>query len=193
MFLGVSDEELVRLAAEKQPHAFSELLNRYTKLILYKISRIKPVADETEDYMQECSLALLKAVGSYSAEGKASFRTYAGVCIENCLLSVLRSEESDKNKPLSGYMEISDYYSRTDISGEVSGETDPEEQILIRESVEELQQQLKKRLSELEYKVFTMYLAGRSYHDIAEYFGISEKAVNNALQRVRRKLKEYQR
>ncbi len=189
LFIGVNDEELARLAAEKYPQAFTELLNRYTRLMLYKISCIKPSGDEAQDYMQECSLALLDAVESYSGEGKASFRTYAGVCIDNRLRSVLRRSESDKNKPLSGYLELSDYLSRSEINGEVSGGTDPEEQILIRESIAELHGQLREKLSELEYKVFTMYLAGRSYQDIANNLGIAEKAVNNALQRVRRKLK----
>ena len=193
IFNGVSDEELVRLAAEKHPQAFSELLNRYTKLMLYKISCVKPAGDEAQDLMQECSLALLDAAESYSSDGKASFRTYAGVCIDNRLRSVMRRSETDKNKPLSGYMELSDYLSRSEGSGEVSGGTDPEEQILINESIAELHQWLKQELSELEYKVFTMYLAGRSYQDIAKSAGIAEKAVNNALQRVRRKLKTTQR
>lgn len=192
-FIGVSDEELVCLAAEKHPQAFSELLNRFTRLMLYKISCVRTTGDEAQDLMQECSLALLHAAESYSTDGKASFRTYAGVCIDNCIRSAMRRSASEKNKPLSGYMELSDYLSTSEGNGEVSGGTDPEEQILISESIAELHQRLKAELSELEYKVFTMYLAGRSYRDIAESVGIAEKSVNNALQRVRRKLKTSER
>lgn len=189
MFLGINDEELACLAKNKHPHAFSELLNRYTKLMLYKISCIRPDGSEADDFMQECSLALLDAVDSYSSENKASFRTYAGVCIDNRLKSVLRKSVSEKNKPLSGYVEINDYFSSSEAGSAVSKGSDPEEQILVRESVTELRQRLAEQLSKTEYEVFSMYLNGRSYEDIAKSIGVSQKTVDNALQRVRRKLK----
>lgn len=189
MFLGINDEELARLAKNKHPHAFSELLNRYTKLMLYKISCVKPGGSEADDFMQECSLALLDAVDSYSSENKASFKTFAGVCIDNRLKSVLRKSESEKNKPLLGYVEITDYLESSDAGSAASKGNDPEEQMLINESVAELRQRLAEQLSDTEYKVFFMYLNGRSYENIAKNIGVSQKTVDNALQRVRRKLK----
>ena len=189
MFLGINDEELARLAEKKHPHAFSELLNRYTRLMLYKISCIRPGGLEADDFMQECSLALLDAVGSYSSENKASFKTYAGVCIDNRLKSVLRKSESEKNKPMLGYVEINDYLESSEAGSAVSKGSDPEEQILISESAAELRQRLTELLSKTEYEVFSMYLNGRSYEDIAKSIGVSQKTVDNALQRVRRKLK----
>lgn len=189
LFIGVTDEELVSLAAKKHPNAFSELLNRYTRLMLYRISCIKPVSDETEDYMQECSIALLDAVESYTP-GKASFRTYASTCIDNRLRSVRRSANSEKNRPMSGYLEINDYLAQPDVCNEAAPLSDPEEQMMISESISELHQRLRARLSEREYKVFTMYLSGRSYDYIAASLGMTRKSVSNALQRVRAKLRE---
>jgi len=189
-FDGVTDEALAELVVKKHPNAFSELLNRYTKLMLHKISCTHPAVSEMEDYMQECSLALLRAAQSYSGDGKASFRTYAGICIENRLRSIQRSTNSDKNRSLVGYVELTDYLS--DIGDETSDEADPEAMMIIRESVREQQLLLRERLSQLEYRVFSGYVAGMSYQEIAGTLGLSEKAVNNAMQRIRRKLKEIQ-
>ena len=189
MFLGTTDEELARLVMEKQPHSFSEMLNRYTRLMLYKISCIRSGAAEADDLMQECSLGLLDAAENFSAEGAASFRTYAGICIENRLKTVMRMSGSEKNKPLRGYVEISDYLEGSDADDTLGKGVDPEEQILIKESVSELRQKLKELLSKREYKVFSLYLNGCSYDEIAKKVGISPKAVDNALQRARRKLR----
>lgn len=189
MFLGKSDEELARLALKKQPHAFSELLNRYTRLMLYKISCVRSGGSEADDFMQECSLGLLDAVESYSAEEKASFRTYAGVCMDNRLKTALRKSASEKNKPLRGYVEISDYLEGSDADNTLGRGINPEEQMLINESAAELKQRLKELLSKKEHEVFSLYLSGRSYEEISKAMGVSLKTVDNALQRVRRKLK----
>ncbi len=189
IFIGVSDDELAQLAAKKQPHAFSELLNRFTNLMLYKISCIRPVSADADDLMQECSLALLDAVNRYSETGGASFKTFASVCIDNRLKSVLRRSEREKNKPLIDYVEISDYLMDSELNGESNRGDDPEEQMLISESAAELRQRLTTLLSEFELKVFILYLEGRSYDNIAAMLRASAKAVDNALQRVRRKLR----
>ena len=188
LYSGVSDEALAALAAN-DPQAFSELLSRYYRIILYKAS-VKACGMDTDDLMQEASLGLYSAVRTYSPEEKAAFRTYAGVCVDNRLRSAIRNSARDKNKPLSHYMELSDYYRQEDALSAADAGTDPEAMVLIDESVAELKQRLRELLSEKEYQVFTQYhLNDCSYEDIAKCLGMDTKAVDNALQRVRRKLK----
>ena len=189
LYRGVSDDELAALAAHEQ-QAFPELLNRYYRIILYKVAHVKACGMDADDLMQEASLGLYSAVRSFSAKENASFRTYAGVCIDNRLRSAIRNSARDKNKPLSHYMELSDYYKQEDAFSAADAGTDPEAMVLIDESVAELRQRLMELLSEKEYQVFTQYhLHDCSYEDIAECLGMDTKAVDNALQRVRRKLK----
>ncbi len=188
-FRGVSDDELAAMALHEQ-QAFPELLNRYYRIILYKIASVKACGMDADDLMQEASLGLYNAVRTFSKGESASFRTYAGVCIDNRLRSAVRNSARDKNKPLTHYMELSDYYRQEDAFSTADAGTDPEATVLIDESVAELRQRLKKLLSDREYQVFTQYhLNDCSYEDIAKCLGMDAKAVDNALQRVRRKLK----
>ena len=190
-FCGVSDEELAKRASEGQSDAFSELLNRYTGLIIYKILCKKPVGEDTDDYMQECSLALLDAVKGYCVGGAASFKTYASVCIQNRLISLKRSQEREKNKPMADYVEISDYLSQSSASEQTARDSDPEEQLLLSESIKELRKSLSEKLSGFEFKVFSLFYEGCSYDEIAKALGVPKKKVDNALQRIRHKLKDF--
>ena len=188
-YRGTSDDELAALAAH-EPQAFPELLNRYYRIILYKVAHVKACGMDADDLMQEASLGLYSAVQSYTGQEDASFRTFAGVCIDNRLRSAIRNSARDKNKPLSHYMELSDYYKQEDAFSAADAGTDPEATVLIDESVAELRQRLRELLSEREYQVFTQYhLNDCSYEDIAKSLDMDAKAVDNALQRVRRKLK----
>ena len=189
LYRGVPDDELALLAARNQPHAYSELLNRFTKIMLTKIAALRPYGIDADDLMQECSLGLLSAVRGFSPGEGASFRTYAGICIDNRLRSAIRGSTRAKHKPLSGYMELSDFEQTNAIELADAG-ADPEAQILINESVAELKQRTLSLLSDVEYRVFQLYLAGRSYQQIANALNITTKAVDNAVQRVRRKLKK---
>ncbi len=186
-YLGVSDEELAALSA-REPQAFPELLSRYYHIILYKVAHVKACGMDADDLMQEASLGLFSAARSFSAGQAASFRTYAGVCIDNRLRSAVRNSAREKNRPLSQYMELSDYYRQEDTA---DAGADPEALVLIDESVAELKQRLRELLSEREYQVFTQYhMHDCSYEEIAGCLGMDAKAVDNALQRVRRKLKK---
>lgn len=192
MYVGVSDGELAAMAAAKKPLAFSELLNRFTGLMLMKISFLRPRGMDANDLMQECSLGLLDAVGSYRPEAGASFGTYAEVCIDNRLRSAMRRAGREKNRPLEQYLELSELggESEAELSEHEPGMQNPETALLIRESTAELMGQIRALLSDIEYKVFTLYLSGNSYIGIAGQLGTSEKAVDNAIQRVRRKLRK---
>lgn len=182
-YVSFSDEALAALAAEKDQTAFSVLLERYNRLMLSKVSTIAPRGLDTADLMQECALGLLDAVRGFSANGGAAFRTFASVCIDNRLKSVLRKSARIKNRLMTDYVELSDATESEDLSA------NPELQMLVREGVDELRHYMSVLLSDTEQKVFSLYLQGNTYDHIAKAVGISSKSVDNALQRVRRKLK----
>lgn len=194
IFGGVSDEELAALAKAKQPHAFPELLNRFYQLMLYKVANVRARGSsfgvDMDDLMQEASLGLHGAVVTFSPDEGASFRTYAGVCIDNRLRSAMRKSAREKNKPLTHYIELSDLCEGEDALDKADAGADPEAQVLIGESVSELRAHMRALLSDNEYNTFTQYLSGCSYEDIAKSLGTNTKAVDNALQRVRRKLRD---
>ena len=189
-YSGISDEVLVEYARQKRELAFSELLNRFTKMMLAKIAGAHPCGIDADDLMQECSLGLLDAVESYSPQAGASFATYAGVCMDNRVRSAMRKSAREKNRPLSCYLELSELEEQPEVAIQADAGADPEAMVLINEGVEELRTRIKSLLTDVEYKVFTLYLSGRSYEETAKSLGITSKAVDNAIQRVRRKLRK---
>ncbi len=165
--------------------AFEEMTARYQGLISHISSRYSAAGFDHADFMQEGLLALLSACKSYNAdESKASFRTYAGVCISNRFLSVIRSAATKGAIPFDRIDSIDD------IEIADSNRTNPETLIIEQESSNQLRQLIRDKLSELEMKVLRLYLGGKSYADISKSLSVSPKSVDNALQRIRKKLAE---
>lgn len=139
-------------------------------------------AAESDDLFQEGMLGVLSAVKSYSASRGASFTTYASVCARNCMLSALRRASSGKSVPAAASVSLEDF--------DVASDTlDLAEQMILKEEYTRLSSLIQTVLSEKEKTVLKLYLGGSSYKETAAALGISEKAVDNALQRIRRKLK----
>lgn len=179
-----TDEKLALLAASGVQEAFSELLQRYTGLIFHKISQTGSCGFETEDLFQECSIALLYAARSF-CEGRASFSTYAGICIDNRIKTAIRQNGSSHTRcvGLSGCDEWLKEYEQADLGA------GPEERVLIEESVAELTAKLELILTDFEYKAFAAYISGMPYEKIALTMGTDKKSVDNALQRAKKKLR----
>lgn len=179
-----TDEHLAVLAASGSQEAFSELLERYTGLIFHKISCSRSCGLETEDLFQEASIALLYAARSF-CEGKAAFRTYAGICIDNRIKTAIRQNSGTTAHcvGLSGCDEWLKDFEQADLCA------GPEEQVLIDEGVSELTAKLESILTDFEYNVFTSYISGLRYEQIAQVMGTDKKSVDNALQRARAKLR----
>lgn len=193
-YVGVSDDALAalifpgdsRTVASADSAAFTELFCRFADLMLYRIAGMRPCGLDADDLMQECSIGLLNAARGFRSDGAASFRTYATVCIDNRLRSVVRGSLRNGQRPLREYVELSELDGD---SAELADPTpDPEALVLISESVSELRDRMASMLSETEFSVFTEYLSGASYEQIAAKLGISTKSVDNAIQRARRKL-----
>lgn len=184
-----SDSELLKLWAEggeAAENAFDVLTNRYIGLILsitmkYRVSGLEP-----QDLTQEGLLGLLSAVRTYKDGKGASFKTYAAACIDHRIVELLRKSGTNARRAMTDYVSIYE-----DSLSEVSGGVEPEQLVLSREGIAALKKAISEILSSLEQKVLRLYLEGDSYAEIAQKLDVSEKAVDNAIQRIRRKLRDY--
>ena len=174
------DSALVALAQAGDQRAFALLVARCEPMLRAQVARLRLPRTDAEDMAQEGLLALLLAVRTFRAEGGASFRTYAAVCVRNRLLTVLRHLPiSEESLPDEGVPD--------DDAGRLA--TDPATLLQQREEAEQLLRRLRAILTQKEYEVLLRYLDGCSYEEIAVGMQMSPKAVDNALQRARRKVK----
>ncbi|MDD5952487.1 MAG: sigma-70 family RNA polymerase sigma factor [Oscillospiraceae bacterium] len=187
----LSDEALAQLVRTGSSDAFVELSNRYLPLIRAKAASFHSFALEADDLWQEGLLGLFDAANSYRPDGSASFQTYAGVCISNRIVSAYRSSASLKNRILDHSLSLQDMEWSDRDQLVCSDGIDPETQVIARESVQAVNDHLNASLSPLEKEVLHLYLNGCTYQEIAGKLSISGKAADNAMQRVRRKLKRH--
>lgn len=183
-----SDQQLATLVREGDPDAFLELTSRYMTLIRAKAAPFHGTMLEADDLCQEGLLGLLDAVRNYREDGGASFRTYAGVCITNRIIMAYRWAAGRKNFPLNNFVPLSEEGASGGVfAGE---EANPEKMLVEEEDLLLLKRFISRGLSKMERQVLMLYLGGYSYKEIADSLCITSKAADNALQRVRRKLKE---
>lgn len=187
----LSDDALAQLTREGNADAFVELTNRYLPLVRAKAASFHTFMLEADDLWQEGLLGLFNAATTYDPASAASFQTYAGVCISNRIISAYRSSFSMKNSILSNSLSFQD----ADFSGRdqlaCSRDIDPETQVIAQESVKAVNDHLNASLSQLEKDVLRLYLNGCSYGEVARKLSIPGKSADNAMQRVRRKLKHH--
>lgn len=178
-FKNMTDEELAAISSDNST-AVSELVSRYAKLIWIKANIMANSASDAEDLAQEGLLGLLNAISKFDSERRVKFSTFAEVCISNRMRTIL---DKNRNVPV---VETDG----SDISNDEAVLPDTPESIFIeKEHLSQLYNEIISLLSDREWKIFTLFLQGLSYKNIAEKLNISEKSVDNAIQRIRRKLK----
>lgn len=194
----MNDEELWKLAVSGNAEAEEELIERYTRLVRICARPYFLVGGDSEDLTQEGLLGLLNAIRSYDPESGSAFRPFAEVCIRNRILEAVRSASRKKHDPLNGgvsleYVILSEEDARqpSEVQPEVFSRS-PEEQVLARESEKEFYSTFSRCLSSFETEVLFHFLDGLTYRQIAAQVGRTEKAVDNAVQRIRRKLARQQ-
>lgn len=180
-FCGMTDEELVSLAAADKS-ACEALVLRYTKVIFIKSEIFATPDTDRDDLRQEGLMALLKAVSTYRADKGARFSTYADVCISNQMRS-FRARAGKGNAVCESLDEVPE--------NSLSEEETPESILINKEFFSELWYAVENILSESERQTFTLVMRGVSYRETAEKLGITEKSVDNAMQRARRKIRGY--
>lgn len=179
-------------ACQKWGHrCFGSADHSFLPLIKNRAARYSFVGLEQDDFVQEGLIGLFTAVKNYDAGRSASFRTYANLCIHSRMVSCLNDLLSKKHLPLNDYLPIDSLNtSHQEILSQ--GESDPLEMYLRREEAQIRQEKIKTLLSGLEQETLTLYLSGHSYEEMAKLLHCTTKAVDNALQRVRRKLRDSQ-
>ena len=193
-FAELSDLQLQQMAVSGNREAEEVLVGRYMQLVRACSRPFFLAGGESEDLIQEGMFGLISAIRQFDPENGAAFHTFAEHCIKRRLLSAIRSASRLKHFPLNDGLSLEQL--SEDMSVPFAAIPDyiqpsPEELVLARESKEELYSAFRDRLSGLEKKVLDLYLDGLSYQDIANRLGKDGKAVDNAVQRIRRKMAQH--
>ena len=183
-----SDEVLCDKVAGGDPQAEAELVRRYGRLVRACARPLFLAGGDSEDLIQEGMLGLLIAIRSFDSGRDASFRTFAEICIRSHLLTAVRAAQGGKHAPLNQSISYEPpLFDATDARLVLSAES-PEDVVIGREELRERLAALRSCLSELEGQILTLYLSGLSCAEIAKRAGRSKKSVDNAIQRIRRKM-----
>lgn len=191
-----SDEELVTLTHQGNEDATEYLLQKYSPLVRKSIRTLYLIGADTEDLLQEGMIGLFKAIQHYEEnnEQNASFYTFAKLCIDRQIYSAIKSSNRKKHLPLNSYISFYSKANETDTelieNLEAGNESNPEHIILDRENTSSIEDVLEEHLSKMEKIVLHLYLKGNSYADIAAAIEKTPKAVDNAIQRIRDKVKK---
>lgn len=185
----VADETLAQRAKNGDDEALADLIERYTPLVCMRARAYARGVMDVDDVCQEGMIALLKAVRNYREDTAGSFRTFAAVCVNNKMLSAVTAHMRDKNAPMRSYLSLSGREIPEDLLAAVSPETDPEKLVIASEESAARNRRIENLLSPFERQVLRLYLSSYSYEEMSRQLGSSTKAVDNALQRVRRKLR----
>ena len=186
-----SDEALCRRAADGSREAEEALVRRYSGLVRSCARPLFLAGGDSEDLIQEGMFGLIRAIREYDGAKAASFRTFAEVCIRNRLISALRAASRDKHSPLNQSVPLDTPFfdgNSYPLGALRASSADPEELIIDRDRVAEALESTRKQLSEFEVKILGFYLEGLTCREIAETVGKSPKSVDNAVQRIRRKI-----
>ncbi len=189
----LSDEEVLKLINNKDDEAMEHMLKKYGGIVKKEIRTMYLIGAETEDLAQEGMIGLFKAIRDYEEDKGASFATFATLCIKRQIQTAVNSSNRKKHIPLNTYVSL---YADSDDSGleliealeAYEGESNPEIIMLAKENKKSMDDRIQIELSSLEKKVLNLYLQGLSYMEIGERLDKTEKAINNALQRIRKKL-----
>ena len=181
-----TDEELIVRLRGGEADIEDFLMNKYKYLVRKKARVLFLEGGDTEDLLQEGMWGLFKAIREYQPARGASFATFADVCVRRQLYSAIAAAGRNKHRPLNESLSLSEMEEN---KVHLSAGPDPEYVVLREEEQAELQKKVWEALSPLEKKVLELYLSGMDYLQIAEKLGRTGKSIDNALQRIRNKIK----
>jgi RNA polymerase sporulation-specific sigma factor len=190
-----NDQYLIALAKQGHRDAYDRIIRRYHGFVRLKASSYFLIGGDSDDLVQEGLLGLYKAVRDYRTDRESSFRNFAELCITRQIITAVKTSTRNKHTPLNDYVS----FSQTPAAGGDGDPTldellpgpsvhDPATQVISSEELHSLVACLSSALSELEASVLSLYLDGHSYEAIAERLACDTKTVDNALQRVKRKV-----
>ena len=187
-----SDEELIEKLRQGEDDITDYILEKYKPLVRKKTNAMYLIGGETEDLIQEGMIGLFKAIRDYKPDKDASFYHFAELCINRQLYSALEASNRKKHQPLNSYISLSEQEHPDAVAAEllVDKESGPEQMVIEQEVWEEYKKRLAQKLSSMENQVLQYYLDGNHYIQIAEMMGKSPKSIDNALQRIRQKIRQ---
>ncbi|MBQ4649170.1 MAG: RNA polymerase sporulation sigma factor SigH [Firmicutes bacterium] len=193
----LTDEQLVKMAQEGSETAEEILIEKYKGFVKNKAKAYYIAGADSEDVVQEGMIGLFKAIRGFDANKEAAFKTFADTCVNNQIVSAIKKANRQKHQPLNESLSLSkevdgDFQDMT--MGDMvaaSMDNEPEVMILFREALDDLQAHDSGMFSSLEWQVWSLKLKGHSYVEIAEILGKSPKSVDNALQRIKKKIVAY--
>ncbi|HIU20528.1 MAG TPA: RNA polymerase sporulation sigma factor SigH [Candidatus Limiplasma stercoravium] len=196
-FSGLADEQVVAMAQSGDSVASEYLLCKYKNFVRSKARSYFLIGADHEDIVQEGMIGLFKAIRDYQAERLSSFRAFAELCITRQIITAIKTATRQKHVPLNSYISLNkpiydEESDRTLMDVIVEGRAqNPEELIIGREDLVSIRDRVDQVLSSLEQDVLNAYLDGKSYQEIADKLGRHVKSIDNALQRVKRKLERF--
>ena len=191
------DEEVVEFARAGDEFALEYMIDKYRNFVRAKARSYFLIGADRDDIIQEGMIGLYKAIRDFRADRLASFRAFAELCITRQIITAIKTATRQKHIPLNSYISLNkpiyDEESDRTLMDVISGSKviDPEELVISREEFIDIESNLEEFLSELEWNVLMSYLEGKSYQEIADDLCRHVKSVDNALQRVKRKLERY--
>lgn len=195
-FNGINDEEVVSKAKQGEKLALEYLISKYEKSVRIKSKSYFLIGADREDIYQEGMIGLYKAIRDFNPEKQVSFRAFAELCISRQIITAIKTATRQKHIPLNTYISLNkpvytDESDRTLVDILTSLKiSDPEELMIGKEQMEFIEGEMSKVLSELELEVLHSYLDGKSYQEIACDLDRESKSIDNALQRVKKKLEK---
>jgi RNA polymerase sporulation-specific sigma factor len=197
----LEDLQLVIKARNGDGQALDHLMRRYTGFVRLKASSYFLAGGDAEDLVQEGLIGLYKAVRDFRADKETSFRSFAELCVTRQIITAIKTATRYKHAPLNTYVSFSHTPAGQDPDGECTlgdalpgpGVNDPSVVVISTEELQSLVFTLGTGLSKLEADALRLYLEGSSYEEMAEELGCDTKTIDNALQRVKRKIQTHQR
>lgn len=197
-FKDLTDEEIVRMAQEEHDaEATDYIVHKYRNFVKAKARSYFLIGADKEDIIQEGMIGLYKATRDFRGDKQASFRAFADLCVTRQIITAIKTATRQKHIPLNSYVSLNkpiytDESERT-LMDVVSAApvSDPEELIISRENFADIELRMNEVLSDLEWQVLTAYLEGKSYNEMSRELHRHVKSIDNALQRVKRKLERY--
>jgi len=189
-----SDEALVLRAQSGSETAQRALIDRYKAMVRYKAGLYFLPGADREDLIQEGMIGLFKAITEFDPSRNPQFRSFANLLVKRQLLTAIKSSQRQKHLPLNGYISL--HGTRTNTAGEPSiletlrakSDEGPEAKLIAEETLKLMESKIEERLSFLEWRVLMFYLEGLSYQEISVKMNRSVKSIDNALQRIKKKL-----
>ena len=191
------DEEIVEAARAGEREAEEYLITKYKNFVRAKARSYFLIGADRDDIVQEGMIGLFKAIRDFRSDKLASFRAFAELCITRQIITAIKTATRQKHIPLNSYISLNkpiyDEESDRTLLDVISGNkiTDPEELVISKEEFNDIESKMEQFLSDLEWKVLAAYLDGKSYQEIAAELNRHVKSIDNALQRVKRKLERY--